>query len=266
MAEWKFTLPGHVKSSLSSMYHRIFPFWVRLRCIASDFGDRSPSLPPALLRFRVSESFSVGQFNAIGEGCAMQLADIACAFGVDILNAGVALDFGCGCGRTIRQLLAKTHSTTFIGTDVDHEAVAWCSSNLAGASFFTNEMVPPLMFDFASFDLVYCISVFTHLDERLQDLWLEELFRVIRPGGILILSVHGRNAHRSLPEFQIQKLKSYGILHLTSKKLLGIVPEQYHTTWHTEEYIVSRLSAQSKVVCYRTIPDGIQDYVVAIKK
>ena len=126
-------------------------------------------------------------------------------------------------------------------------------------------MTPPLSFESAAFDIVYSVSVFTHLDERLQDMWLDELFRILRPGGILIISVHGQNAHRPLTETQLLELKSHGILHVTSKKLAGIVPDRYHTTWHTRDYIVQRLSTKALDVRYTAIADGAQDYVVALK-
>ncbi len=53
---------------------------------------------------------------------------------------------------------------------------------------------PPLPFEDASLALVYSISVFSHLDEHHQDQWLGELRRVLKPGGVALLSVHGEYA------------------------------------------------------------------------
>jgi SAM-dependent methyltransferase len=41
---------------------------------------------------------------------------------------------------------------------------------------------------------VYSISVFSHLDERLSDAWAAEVERVLEPGGVALLSVHGPHA------------------------------------------------------------------------
>src|SRR5262249_14848680 len=49
----------------------------------------------------------------------------------------------------------------------------------------------PLRYRDASFDLVYAFSVFTHLPESLQLAWMGELRRVLRPGGYLLISLHG---------------------------------------------------------------------------
>jgi SAM-dependent methyltransferase len=44
-----------------------------------------------------------------------------------------------------------------------------------------------------SFDFIYALSIFTHLTEPLQSFWVEELGRVLRPGGHLLLTVHGES-------------------------------------------------------------------------
>src|SRR5947208_884804 len=56
-----------------------------------------------------------------------------------------------------------------------------------------NGLAPPLAFDDASFDLVYALSVFTHLTGDLQVAWRDELRRVLRPGGRLLITTHGRS-------------------------------------------------------------------------
>ncbi len=40
---------------------------------------------------------------------------------------------------------------------------------------------------------MYALSVFTHLTDELQLAWRDELRRVLRPGGRLILTTHGRS-------------------------------------------------------------------------
>jgi len=54
-------------------------------------------------------------------------------------------------------------------------------------------------------------------------------------------------------------LESSGILHKTSRKLRGFVPQWYHTTWHSRAYITARLSKRFDRVSYVEIQDGLQD-------
>jgi len=58
-------------------------------------------------------------------------------------------------------------------------------------TFEVNGIEPPLAFRDDSFDLVYALSVFTHLTADLQLAWRDELRRVLKPGGRLLVTTHG---------------------------------------------------------------------------
>ena len=85
---------------------------------------------------------------------------------------------------------------TLVGTDIDARAIEWASENLPFARFDVNEGVPPTRYRVGEFDLVVNHSVFTHLDEHYQDLWLAELQRITAPDGLLVLSIHGEHAFK----------------------------------------------------------------------
>jgi SAM-dependent methyltransferase len=80
------------------------------------------------------------------------------------------------------------------GCDVDAAAITWAARHRPELEWSLSGEEPPLPFRAQSFDLVYSISVFSHLDEVRQDRWLHELARIMRPGGIALLSVHGAHA------------------------------------------------------------------------
>jgi len=115
----------------------------------------------------------------------------AIAANVPLEEIEAVLDFGCGCGRVLRYW--QNHDGTAAGTDRDAGAVEWCRSHLPFARVDRNGLAPPLAYDDDSFDLVYALSVFTHLTEELQAAWRDELRRVLRPGGRLLLTTHGRS-------------------------------------------------------------------------
>ncbi len=154
-------------------------------------------------------------------------------------------------------------ATHFFGADVDANAIEWCVRNLRNGAFVNSRPEPPLPFPSGHFDVVYCFSVFTHLDERMQDMWLIEIKRVLKPGGIVILTVHGDTAAGTLDEEADGILKQTGFIHQRSRKLSGIVPDWYNTSWHSQTYIVARLAALFSDVRYTVVPDGVQDLVAA---
>jgi SAM-dependent methyltransferase len=222
-------------------------------------------VPPAMLRFRVSESISVDEFLRVGEGCAGLIREHAAEMGIDLARADRVLDFGCGCGRTIRWFL-DADGPEWHGADVDREAVEWCAQHLSRGHFLATPPVPPLPYTDDHFDFVYCLSVFTHLDERMQDLWLAELRRVLRPGGVLLYTVYGTAGIATLDAEDRRTLAIRGFVHKRSQKLKGLVPDWYQTSWHSREYIVERLSVGFEDIRYRVVPDGLQDVVIARKK
>jgi SAM-dependent methyltransferase len=219
-----------------------------------------------MLRYRVSESLSSGEFLRIGQGCAQLVEQHVQGMGVDLAQAGRVLDFGCGCGRTLRWLLRKCPRAEFHGVDVDREAIQWCSQNLEAACFVATNPEPPLPYPSRHFDVIYCFSVFTHLDENMQDQWLAELCRLINPGGVLFLTVHGERAAKVLDPDDLAVLRTTGFVCKSSRKLQRIVPEWYQTAWHSRDYIVQRLSALFHDVRYEVVADGMQDIVLAKRR
>jgi SAM-dependent methyltransferase len=103
-----------------------------------------------------------------------------------------ALDFGCGAGRTLRHFLTEAEHADIWGADVDARSVAWLEANLCPPLHALRcHTAPPLPFETASFDLVWAISVFTHLTDESAN-WLIELHRLLRPGALLMASYTGR--------------------------------------------------------------------------
>jgi len=101
------------------------------------------------------------------------------------------LDFGCGAGRTLRHFVSEAEAGEFHGCDIDGPSITWLAENLSPPlHVFRNEEAPPLPLDSSSFDLVWAISVFTHITDRWAS-WLLELHRILRDGGLLFATIHG---------------------------------------------------------------------------
>jgi len=146
-------------------------------------------IPPRELRFLVSgdRNDSASSFFNMGQLCAQRIVGALKKADVDIKTFDAILDFGCGCGRTIRHF-ETLKRTELYGTDYNSKLVAWCERNLPFARFGLNQLCPPLGYSDESFDLVYAFSVFTHWPESLQFVWMKELSRVLKPAGFLVIS------------------------------------------------------------------------------
>lgn len=101
----------------------------------------------------------------------------------------VVLDWGCGPGRVIRHW-PKDQFTCF-GSDVNEKSLAWCRLNFPTIRFLHQQVLPPLNISAQTFDLIYGISILTHLSLSAHFLWIEELNRILKPGGLLLLTTQG---------------------------------------------------------------------------
>jgi SAM-dependent methyltransferase len=101
------------------------------------------------------------------------------------------LDFGAGCGRLLRFFGSQGPSIEIHGAEVNPAQVAWCRSNLGFVRMAEANERPPLPYPDSYFDCVYAISVMTHLDRSKAEAWRDEYRRIVKPGGIVVLTTHG---------------------------------------------------------------------------
>jgi SAM-dependent methyltransferase len=149
-------------------------------------------MPGAERRTRVHGNDSEFTFNLEGYSTAIKLDALAQRFaGQPLAGLGPVLDWGCGCGR-VGRFVARNGADLY-GVDIDADNVAWCAEHLDGR-FATIAPEPPTAFADDFFGAIYGISVFTHLTQDYEALWLAELHRIAKPGGLLLLSTLGNVA------------------------------------------------------------------------
>lgn len=103
------------------------------------------------------------------------------------------LELGCATGRMTRWLASLAEECEIWGADISARAIVWCQENLTPPfNFATVTTVPHLPFEDRYFDLIFCGSVFTHIDD-LADAWLLEIKRIMRPGGRAYVTVHDKH-------------------------------------------------------------------------
>lgn len=155
-------------------------------------------LPPHRLMVAVAghdddEEFRRSRIN----GAKQMLQDLTIA-GIDRVRIVDLLDFGCGCGRFLAGWLALQTPIRLYGCDYNPELVRWCNTNLPGVSVEENQLGKPLPYPPNSFDLVYLVSVMTHLTLREQQQLVSEFRRIVRPGGYVYVTFHGEPFYERL--------------------------------------------------------------------
>lgn len=130
-------------------------------------------------------------------------------------RARKVLDAGCGTGGNLEWLQRYAGNGKVFGIDFSSDALQFSQSrepkHLAGAS------VTALPFDDARFDLVTSYDVLGQLPAKTDELALSEMFRVLRPGGVLFVRVAAYEWLRSGHDEALQTQHRYRLSELSSR-------------------------------------------------
>lgn len=218
-------------------------------------------LPPASLRTVVAGTPGAAWFLESGRQQAAIISEAAERHGSGIGKVARMLDFGCGCGRVTRHWSGLT-GPEIHGSDYNRRLLRWCESNLPFAEFSSNELAPPLAYQSGFFDFVYAISVFTHLPAQLERAWIDELSRILQPGGLLLVTTHGDSyLERVNPQERARYLAGEPVVRWAS-----VAGTNLCTTFHPEPYVRERLAPGLKLLEFAsergTVGSLRQDLVV----
>jgi 2-polyprenyl-3-methyl-5-hydroxy-6-metoxy-1,4-benzoquinol methylase len=230
-------------------------FWLR------GSNDGLPIPPLHLVRSSTGTSSLEWLFRG-GALAADSIRGILARNGCDVGDVRCLLDFGCGCGRVLRHwagLRAAIH-----GSDYNSRSIAWCRDHLTFADCQVNGLKPPLSYGDGQFDLIYALSVFTHLPEPLMDAWMREMERVLSPDGFLVISTHGEAYLGDLTSDQQAQFHA-GLAVVKDHESAGT---NRCGVYISEAYIRTHLAARLHVVDF--VPQGargnpVQDLVLLRK-
>jgi ubiquinone/menaquinone biosynthesis C-methylase UbiE len=126
----------------------------------------------------------------------------------EYLRAGIAiLDLGVGGGRTT--LYLSSLASRYVGADYAVEMIATCRKKFPSLEFQAIDAADLSRFDSASFDAVVMAynGIDNLMDESRCRAW-REMYRVLKPAGILIFSSHNIRSICVRPSWNPQRLES----------------------------------------------------------
>lgn len=205
--------------------------------------EGGPPIPPPEEIYLVTGAEDASWFLRSGEIHTRIIRDLLRKNGLVIEEFDSLLDFGCGCGRLIRHW-NMLERPAIHGTDYNPRLTSWCEKNLDFARFRVNDLVGELKYESGKFDLVYAFSVFTHLTEDQQSFWIEELARVLRPGGHLLITTHGERFIEKLSPDDVKRYRE-GYLVVRREEEAG---SNRCAAFHPESYVRERLAGNLSVI------------------
>lgn len=169
-------------------------------------------IPPKALAYDAYSAPDWDFYRRSGVDTAAFLAGIAKNYFSDAGSIRV-LEWGCGPGRVIRHLQTSLGAAAEIyGSDYNQATITWCRENFPSITFVLNGLGPPLPFEPDFFRFIYSISVFTHLSESISQQWVAELRRIVRPGGILVVTTNGDALQKKMLPDELEAYRTSGIV------------------------------------------------------
>jgi SAM-dependent methyltransferase len=228
----------HFPASLQSLRHRAARFRARVAGrLRVQYDENGIRIPHPYLASLVTGAFDTDWFLSSGKRLAEAIRDTLTKNGIDIARLESILDFGCGPGRVLRHLPDLTGARLF-GCDYNRKSISWCRKHLPLAEFSINEPEARLRYDDRSFDFIYALSVFTHFTEAQHGFWIDELRRILRPGGYLLLTTHGKHFEQDIPAYLRKDFRD-GRLVVTRADRAG---ENKCAAFHPERYVRDELA------------------------
>jgi SAM-dependent methyltransferase len=274
-------IPRPLKDALRPAYL----LWLDLADLAS--GRRKQGLPPSRIMLPQYGRRDPAAFFDVGRWIVEDL-ERRCGLRPDHR----VLDVGCGAGRLAWALGTYLDDRGgYEGFDVDARSIAWARSHIstrfprarfqlvnvgnrqynpAGAVEASELRFP---YDDGSFDVVHLHSVFTHLLPPAVERYLEEIRRVLKPGGRTHISYYLLNAdaerHIQEKEQKLRFTHDFGPFRSISRE----TPE--YSVAYREEFVRELYRRQKLVIdepihlggwCGRAGSGHHQDIVVATRR
>jgi SAM-dependent methyltransferase len=105
----------------------------------------------------------------------------------------------------IRFFLKEIEPDNLYGIDVNEQAIGACQATNHWCRFLRTAEFPPTDFESESIELVYAYSVFSHLSEEAHERWLEEFGRILKPGGVVVLTTFARSFLQVCAEWAVSE-------------------------------------------------------------
>ena len=174
---------------------------------------------------------AVVRYYAIGRSVLHTVKQVVEWYFGSFKNVPSFLDFACGYGRFTRFLIQEMPPEKIWVSDIYANAVKFQTEYL-GVNGIVSTGQPENYLIERKFDCILANSFFSHMPERTFTNWLQNLYDLLTPNGILMFSVHDQcllQPHIEMP--------AKGILFSPESESQFLEKEEYGTTYVTENFV-----------------------------
>lgn len=165
-----------------------------------------------------------------------------------LLKFNSMLEFAAGFGRFTRHL-AKALPGKVTCSDVQAESVDFLKKSFGVDGFYSSHEPDTLNFP-AQYELVFALSMFTHVPLEMWGPWLKCMYRGVAPGGLLVITIHNEDAAKKMGV----QFSERGDHFIRSSESTSLDSAVYGTTFTTAQCAI------------KTIEDALQQTILAHEK
>ncbi len=163
----------------------------------------------------------------------------------------IILDWGCGTGRVIQHFHEQNPYALLYAADINEEMIAWNHLHIKDVHFSKINSQAPTNYPSNYFDLIYGVSVLTHLPAKLQIEWLAEMHRILKPAAIFLATTHGSFFNNQLLDSEKKSLDQIGILEKEFlKNKSNLAGDRNYTVYETAHYFEKLIAENFNLLSY----------------
>jgi SAM-dependent methyltransferase len=199
--------------------------WMRVNCVIDPRDD--------IYHFFASHPLAanpVREYLADGWRTLSELLVLMESIDAPLTKVRSALEFASGFGRFTRHLAPVLPGRVTV-SDVHPGSVDFLKEQLGVDGFYSTRDPESLQVP-GRYDLVFVLSMFTHLPPARWGAWLRKLFGAVEPGGCLVFTVH----HEKVPGHEINYGPD-GTFFVPSSESRELGADTYGTTFATRDWV-----------------------------
>lgn len=148
-----------------------------------------------------------GQYEAFTGSNAIRrrwhLNKLRLCYLVNLSKTDRVLDAGCGAGNLVYEL--APHCDQVIGCDIHHARLLFATAR--GSGSYIQADLQRLPFADHTFDMIFCMEVLEHLEQRIIAQVLREFYRILSPQGQVLITTPNYRSIWVLIEFLADTLR-----------------------------------------------------------
>ncbi|QAY96655.1 hypothetical protein CWB41_13715 [Methylovirgula ligni] len=179
------------------------------------------------------------------------------------------LEVGCGYGRIIRELVKRLPASRISVSDVIDGGARFTAAEFGVHKLLPIELAGRQLS--GRFDLIYLLSVYTHLPRELVEANLRGVAEALKPGGIAVVTIHGQASAETAERYDQYWLDKARVLQALARdgyyyERYPYYYDEYGLTWFTEAAF-AKLAAEAapqlvRIAYHPADLDAHQDVVV----